>query len=143
MSELAHTEWVLESQSKPSWKLNGVRGESQSRGDHKVHISRGHRPGNRVQTQWLLCPVTHEDEGSFGEPQLQAFGWFAKGHLGADAYELLSAEQCECRALVAFDLSYFYPLLLYCHHHRQWKICREGGPASFPSQPTPQLRWEV
>lgn len=53
--------------------------KSQSRRDPTVHISRGFRPGNRVQIQQLLCPVTHEDEGSFAESQLQAFGWFEEG----------------------------------------------------------------
>lgn len=71
------------------------------------------------QVQQLLCPVTHEDEGSFAGSQLQAFGWFARRELSADACELLSAELCEYSTWVAFDQFWFYPLPLYHHHHRQ------------------------
>lgn len=56
--------------------------KSQSRRDPRVHISREFRSGNRVQIQQVLCPVTHQDEGSFAEPQLQAFGWFEEGTSG-------------------------------------------------------------
>lgn len=56
VSELAHAEWVFESQTKASGKLSGVRGKS--RRDHRVHISQGDRPGNRVHIQQFLYPVT-------------------------------------------------------------------------------------